>query len=207
MYNPQRVRLRTVDGRTLDFDGARGVVRFADANGNNVSILPTGIVHSNGKSIAFTRDAADRITMITDPLGRQLQYAYDTAGDLVALVDQLGNRTTFDYDAHRLTAIHDPLGNAFHTVLTAEIPGRKVMILGCGPIGLMAIAIARACGAAAVGRCVRLDGCERDEVGVRRSRLAFRPRLLVVKLRRCPLLFHFPASILCASGRLHVVAS
>ena len=47
-------------------------------------------------------------------------------------------------------AIHDPLGNAFHTVLTAEIPGRKVMILGCGPIGLMAIAIARASGAAAV---------------------------------------------------------
>jgi threonine 3-dehydrogenase len=47
-------------------------------------------------------------------------------------------------------AIHDPLGNAFHTVLTAEIPARKVMILGCGPIGLMAIAIARASGAADV---------------------------------------------------------
>jgi threonine 3-dehydrogenase len=47
-------------------------------------------------------------------------------------------------------AIHDPLGNAFHTVLTAEIPGRKVMILGAGPIGLMAIGIARASGAARV---------------------------------------------------------
>jgi threonine 3-dehydrogenase len=47
-------------------------------------------------------------------------------------------------------AIHDPLGNAFHTVLTADIPGRKVMILGAGPIGLMAIGIARASGAARV---------------------------------------------------------
>jgi len=47
-------------------------------------------------------------------------------------------------------AIHDTLGNAFHTVLTAEIPGRKVMILGAGPIGLMAIAIARASGASRV---------------------------------------------------------
>ena len=47
-------------------------------------------------------------------------------------------------------AIHDPLGNAFHTVLTAEIPGRTVMVLGCGPIGLMAIAIARASGATRV---------------------------------------------------------
>src|SRR5262245_11742631 len=33
-------------------------------------------------------------------------------------------------------AILDPLGNAFHTVLSAEIPGRTVMVLGCGPIGL-----------------------------------------------------------------------
>src|SRR5206468_7103703 len=47
-------------------------------------------------------------------------------------------------------AIHDPLGNAFHAVLTAEIAGRAVLILGCGPIGLMAIAIARASGAAKV---------------------------------------------------------
>ena len=47
-------------------------------------------------------------------------------------------------------AIHDPLGNAFHTVLSAEIPGRTVMVLGCGPIGLMSIAIAKASGATRV---------------------------------------------------------
>ena len=47
-------------------------------------------------------------------------------------------------------AIHDPLGNAVHTVLTADIPGRTVLVLGCGPIGLMAIAVARASGAATV---------------------------------------------------------
>ena len=47
-------------------------------------------------------------------------------------------------------AVHDPLGNAFHTVLTADIPGRTVMVLGCGPIGAMAVAIARASGASKV---------------------------------------------------------
>ena len=31
--------------------------------------------------------------------------------------------------------IHDPMGNAFHTALTAEIPGSTVLITGCGPIG------------------------------------------------------------------------
>ena len=34
-----------------------------------------------------------------------------------------------------LFLIMDPMGNAFHTVLTADIPGSVVLILGCGPIG------------------------------------------------------------------------
>jgi threonine 3-dehydrogenase len=44
-------------------------------------------------------------------------------------------------------AIMDPMGNAFHTVLTAEIPGSTVFIVGCGPIGCFAVGIARAAGA------------------------------------------------------------
>jgi len=44
-------------------------------------------------------------------------------------------------------AIMDPMGNAFHTVLTADIPGSTVFIVGCGPIGCFAVGIARAAGA------------------------------------------------------------
>jgi threonine 3-dehydrogenase len=47
-------------------------------------------------------------------------------------------------------AIMDPMGNAFHTVLTAEIPGRTVFVVGCGPIGCFAVGVARAAGAAKV---------------------------------------------------------
>ncbi|MGH9484312.1 MAG: alcohol dehydrogenase catalytic domain-containing protein, partial [Terriglobales bacterium] len=47
-------------------------------------------------------------------------------------------------------AILDPLGNAVHTVLAGETAGRSVAIVGCGPIGLMAIAVARAAGAGPV---------------------------------------------------------
>jgi threonine 3-dehydrogenase len=47
-------------------------------------------------------------------------------------------------------AIMDPMGNAFHTVLSAEIPGSFVFIVGCGPIGCFAVGIARAAGAAKV---------------------------------------------------------
>jgi threonine 3-dehydrogenase len=47
-------------------------------------------------------------------------------------------------------SILDPLGNAVHTVLAGEIAARTVAITGCGPIGLFAIAVARAVGASQV---------------------------------------------------------
>jgi threonine 3-dehydrogenase len=48
-------------------------------------------------------------------------------------------------------AIMDPLGNAFHTVLTGDaVCGGTVLVLGCGPIGCFAVGIARAAGAAKV---------------------------------------------------------
>ena len=43
-------------------------------------------------------------------------------------------------------AILDPLGNAVHTVLSGPIAAQTVAVIGCGPIGLMAVAVAKACG-------------------------------------------------------------
>src|SRR3981189_1620953 len=47
-------------------------------------------------------------------------------------------------------AILDPLGNAVHTVLAGPIAGETVLVTGCGPIGLMSIAVAKACGSSTV---------------------------------------------------------
>src|SRR5256712_10067295 len=47
-------------------------------------------------------------------------------------------------------AILDPLGNAVHTVLAGPIAGQTVLVTGCGPIGLMSIAVAKACGSSRV---------------------------------------------------------
>ena len=41
----------------------------------------------------------------------------------------------------------DPLGNATHTALSFDVLGEDVLITGAGPIGVMAAAIARHCGA------------------------------------------------------------
>ena len=47
-------------------------------------------------------------------------------------------------------SILDPLGNAVHTALAGDIAAKTVAITGCGPIGLFAIAVAKACGATQV---------------------------------------------------------
>ncbi|MBI3976683.1 MAG: L-threonine 3-dehydrogenase [Chloroflexi bacterium] len=49
-----------------------------------------------------------------------------------------------------VAAIRDPLGNAVHMVTACGVSARTVLVVGCGPIGLMAIAVARACGAGLV---------------------------------------------------------
>jgi threonine 3-dehydrogenase len=47
-----------------------------------------------------------------------------------------------------LLSVQEPLGNAVDTVLTGGgVEGKDVAVFGCGPLGLMMIAVAKACGA------------------------------------------------------------
>src|ERR1700680_1598966 len=46
-----------------------------------------------------------------------------------------------------IASILDPFGNATHTALAFNVVGEDVLIAGAGPIGIMAVAIARHCGA------------------------------------------------------------
>jgi threonine 3-dehydrogenase len=49
-----------------------------------------------------------------------------------------------------IATIQEPMGNAVHTTLAAPIAGATVAIFGAGPIGLFAVPIARASGAAKI---------------------------------------------------------
>ena len=46
-----------------------------------------------------------------------------------------------------ILSVFDPLGNAVHTALSFDVLGEDVLITGAGPIGIMAVAIARHAGA------------------------------------------------------------
>ncbi|MBI1795964.1 MAG: L-threonine 3-dehydrogenase [Candidatus Eisenbacteria bacterium] len=49
-----------------------------------------------------------------------------------------------------VAAVMEPLGNAVHTAFAGPLSGCNVAVTGCGPIGLFAIGVARAAGAARV---------------------------------------------------------
>lgn len=48
---------------------------------------------------------------------------------------------------HKFASVQEPLGNAIDTVLSEDVAGKSVAILGVGPIGLLAVGVARASGA------------------------------------------------------------
>lgn len=50
----------------------------------------------------------------------------------------------------RVAAVFDPLGNAVHTVMTAGVSGKNVLVTGVGIIGLMTVSVARAAGASRI---------------------------------------------------------
>lgn len=49
-----------------------------------------------------------------------------------------------------LACLQEPLGNSVHAVLTEDVTGHTLLVTGCGPTGLFAIAVARTAGAATV---------------------------------------------------------
>jgi len=49
-----------------------------------------------------------------------------------------------------IAALQENFGNAVHTAFCVDLRARKVLVTGCGPVGIMAVAVAKAIGARAV---------------------------------------------------------
>lgn len=49
-----------------------------------------------------------------------------------------------------IAALEENFGNAVHTALETPVVARKLLVTGCGPVGLMTIAVARAAGARSI---------------------------------------------------------
>jgi len=93
-------------------------------------------------SVCVRGETTSKTARRTIPAGTRLN------AQLIAM--PAGNVLPLDGIPTEIGAIMDPMGNAFHTVLTADIPGSTVFVVGCGPIGCFAVGVARAAGATRV---------------------------------------------------------
>jgi RHS repeat-associated protein len=110
-WNPTEFKLTTEDDFVYYLTEGIGITSIKDASGNTLTYGQNGIVHSNGQSVAFIRDAAKRITAITDPAGKRIAYEYNAAGDLVKFTDRTDAITKLSYNrSHGLTDFTDPMG-------------------------------------------------------------------------------------------------
>lgn len=66
---------------------------------------------------------------------------------VVPEVDVITNDPAVPYE---FASVQEPLGNAVDTVLSEDVAGKTVAVMGAGPVGLFGIAVARASGASAI---------------------------------------------------------
>ena len=113
-FNPSQYKLTLLDGTEYILDKDFGIQQIKDRKGNSLQFTRNGISHSGGWALAFTRDAAGKITKITGPGSQALSYAYDGAENLTTVTDQASAVSDFRYEnakvAHGLTSYTDPLG-------------------------------------------------------------------------------------------------
>jgi len=140
LANPQQFKLTAKDGTIYYLDKTFGIRKIQDRFGNTLTYTRDGILHSEGASLQFTRDAEDRITTVTAPDGRVRHYAYDGAGNLEEAADPQNQGTRFVYETksqrvHQLDEIYGADGNRLFKAqfdsegrLTSQIDGRNISI-------------------------------------------------------------------------------
>ena len=110
------------DGLDFAFDASGKITGISDRNGNSLlySYTPvpgvgdrlTGITDLVGRLVTLTYDPAGHLAQVTDWEGRAYSYAYDVQGNLCLVTDPAGNQTAYRYDAyHQLTSVADRVGN------------------------------------------------------------------------------------------------
>lgn len=69
--------------------------------------------------------------------------------DYVSVPEKVCWKTAPEIPAE-LACLQEPLGNSVHAVLTEDVSGHSLLVTGCGPTGLFAIAVARTAGASSI---------------------------------------------------------
>jgi threonine 3-dehydrogenase len=125
-----------------------GVVvdKGANANGPEVGQLVSVESHVVCNRCSFCRTGKGHLCENTQILGVHRDGAY---AEYVA-VPAINAWVDPPEMPYSIASLQENFGNAVHTASVPLVAGRKVLVTGCGPVGVMAIAAAKALGARSV---------------------------------------------------------
>ena len=97
-------------------DKSGNITRIERENVNGTSGKIVRILSPNGRALNFSY-AGERISGVTDSIGRQFTYSYDPAGRMLEAIDPLGGKRIYTWDTvnNRITSVKDPNGNVMVT--------------------------------------------------------------------------------------------
>jgi len=124
--------LTTKDQYVYMYNASGYMTAMADRNGNTVTITvdsagkPTTVLDQAGRTftIAYLNN---RISTITDPVGRVVSYIYNTSNYLSRVTDPTGRHFNYEYDADGyLIRIRDHNNNALESFTYKTPPGETL---------------------------------------------------------------------------------
>ncbi len=116
---------------------------YSDVNRIKVGDYVSAETHVVCGECEFCRTGRGHICQNTKILGVDIEGAFAEYVKIPADNAILNSKDV----APEYLSIQEPLGNAVHTVLSGEIIGKSIAVVGCGPIGLLAVNVAKASGA------------------------------------------------------------
>jgi RHS repeat-associated protein len=104
---------------SINFQFGSLLSSIVDRNGNTVTLTRdssrqnriTVVTDPVGRSLTLAYDSSDRITSVTDPTGRTVQYGYNGQGTLATVTNPAGGVTRYGYDSqNRMISVTDARG-------------------------------------------------------------------------------------------------
>ncbi|MGW4644937.1 colicin E3/pyocin S6 family cytotoxin [Kitasatospora sp. NPDC004289] len=106
------------DGRVARSHGSGGALEanFAYDTANRVTTVTDGL----GRATRYHYDRNDHVVRVVDPAGHELRTGHDRYGHVVSTTDQLGRTTRYELDAHgRPVRVTHPDGSTTETAYNA----------------------------------------------------------------------------------------
>ena len=111
-------QLTTKEQLRYQFDATGNLTAILDRNNNTTTVNwasgQIASVSSPAGTLTFAY-SGDRISQVSDSLGRSVAYGYDVNGDLTTITDVSQGQTVYTYDSHRLATGTDSLQHTFVT--------------------------------------------------------------------------------------------